>query len=224
MNIKKSAIAAAIAASLGVSAAEANSITSMVVTSGYFGMGGFTGNTYIPWTGLGSGTDIAAYSSSFTSNNTAAATGSGGTCATGAISCFDFGAAQVNNFLAASSAQSGVAGGGPNLAGQTYDENNGSSTVNMGAWFSNWNTTDFNQGNSSVTLTTSGCVGTTCNWVASWSSLISGGPFDGNTGCWYVTGTVDGVASAVPVPAAAWLMGSGLVGLAGVGRRRKVKK
>ncbi|ARN75053.1 VPLPA-CTERM sorting domain-containing protein [Oceanicoccus sagamiensis] len=35
------------------------------------------------------------------------------------------------------------------------------------------------------------------------------------------SGTYDVVPSAVPVPAAAWLFGSALVGLAGVGRRRK---
>jgi hypothetical protein len=35
------------------------------------------------------------------------------------------------------------------------------------------------------------------------------------------TGTVANDSAAVPIPAAAWLMGSGLVGLAGVARRRK---
>lgn len=37
-----------------------------------------------------------------------------------------------------------------------------------------------------------------------------------------VFGTAAVTVTAVPVPAAAWLMGSGLVGLAGVARRRKV--
>lgn len=37
----------------------------------------------------------------------------------------------------------------------------------------------------------------------------------------YLTGTVGAAVSAVPVPAAVWLFGSGLIGLAGVARRRK---
>ena len=44
------------------------------------------------------------------------------------------------------------------------------------------------------------------------------------TAQWYYVGTIDGFTapvSAVPVPAAVWLFGSGLVGLAGVARRRK---
>jgi hypothetical protein len=223
MNMQKSAIAAAVAASLGVSAADANTITSMVVTNGYFGMGSFTSNSYLTFTGTGSSADIAAYST-FSGNNTAQATGSGGTCAPGTVACFDFGSAQVNTFMAASSSQSGVGGGGPTMSGQTYDENGGNSSVNLNGFFANWSTVDFNQGNNPVTLTTSNCSAGVCDWVASWTSLIVGGTFDGNTGCWYVTGTVEGTASAVPVPAAAWLMGSGLVGLASVARRRKDKK
>ncbi len=37
----------------------------------------------------------------------------------------------------------------------------------------------------------------------------------------FLTGTVGAAVSAVPVPAAVWLFGSGLLGLAGVARRRK---
>lgn len=218
--MKKHALAVAVAASLGASAGIANaaSISSMTVTGGSFGMGFFTGGGFIPFSGVGSSNDLASFST-FSGNNTVQATGSGGTCAAGTVACFDFGAAQVNAFLAAGSAQLGDGNTRPNLAGQTFDENNGTSTVDLSGFYANWNTTDFNQGNAAVTLTTSNCAGGSCDYTASWTSFIMGGPFDGNTGSWKISGTV----SAVPVPAAAWLMGSGLVGLVGVARRRKAK-
>jgi hypothetical protein len=50
-----------------------------------------------------------------------------------------------------------------------------------------------------------------------WTSLIVGGPFDSRTGTYTATGTF----AAVPVPAAVWLMGSGLLGLIGIARRKK---
>jgi hypothetical protein len=44
------------------------------------------------------------------------------------------------------------------------------------------------------------------------------GAFVNYTGYWILEGTM---STAVPIPAAAWLMGSGLLGLAGVARRRR---
>ena len=43
------------------------------------------------------------------------------------------------------------------------------------------------------------------------------------TAQWYYVGTIDGfeAPAEVPVPAAVWLFGSGLAGLAAVARRRK---
>ena len=74
-----------------------------------------------------------------------------------------------------------------------------------------WNGTEFNQGADPAATVDNG-DGTL---TLSWSSLIVGGPFDGFTGSW----TMD--IQEVPVPAAVWLFGSGLLGLVGVARRRK---
>lgn len=58
-----------------------------------------------------------------------------------------------------------------------------------------------------------------------WSHYITptddpSGSYVGFTARW----TVEGTATVVPVPAAAWLLGSGLLGLAGVARRRSTVK
>lgn len=48
--------------------------------------------------------------------------------------------------------------------------------------------------------------------------------FAGWTAQWYMVGTISGFeppVSEIPVPAAAWLFGSGLMGLVGIARRRK---
>jgi len=51
---------------------------------------------------------------------------------------------------------------------------------------------------------------------------MAAGPFPGNEPLWTGTGSItEGAPAAVPVPAAVWLFGSGLVGLAGIARRRK---
>ena len=56
------------------------------------------------------------------------------------------------------------------------------------------------------------------------SSVIAGAPtaYNNNSGNWRIADfQVDGTASPVPLPASAWLTLSGLVGLAGVFRRRR---
>lgn len=68
--------------------------------------------------------------------------------------------------------------------------------------------------------------------VGATTGIVARGSLDFNTNTWtaYVVSGSDGsleqiasgTLSAVPVPAAAWLFGSALVGLAGVGRKRSV--
>lgn len=87
----------------------------------------------------------------------------------------------------------------------------GAMTADMGAFYAWWNGVEFNQGGAATVTSLGGN-----NYRLAWSSLIVGGPFDGFTGNW----TMD-IAKPVPVPAAAWLLGSGLMGLVGVARRRK---
>jgi len=127
---------------------------------------------------------------------------------TAELPTFPFFGSPVTTFTAAASSQTGVAGGGPAPSGTVAD----GGTVDMSSFFALWNGTEFNQGaDASVTLLANG------NYNLNWSSLIVGGSFDGKTGSWNME------ISQVPVPAAVWLMGSGLVGLVGVARRRRAK-
>ena len=106
-------------------------------------------------------------------------------------------------------------GQGP-FPGVTGDLTGSALTLDLSSWTAWWNGTDFNQGgaaNSAVTTTTTGAGA----FSATWSATVVGGAFDGQVGSW----TLTGVATPVPVPAAAWLFGSGLIGLVGVARRRR---
>lgn len=201
--MKKTAIAAALLlASTG--AAQAATITSLDVSGGFFGM-----NDPINASGdesvIGAFTlDMGVYQDSIT---------------TWAFGFFG----NVTNYTSAQCADRNAdtvpdcAGGGAAPSG-TVDGAAGTIDVDMSSWFAFWNGNDFNQG-AQATGTYDEATGA---FTLNWSSTINGGPFDGATGFWQLSGTANVEApSSVPVPAAVWLMGSGLIGLAGVARRRK---
>jgi hypothetical protein len=97
-----------------------------------------------------------------------------------------------------------------------FDNVGGTTTFDISAWHMSMFGVDYEQGSTNATLTTSNCVGSTCDYTLAWQTPFGKGPFDGFSGTWQLTGTV----SAVPVPAAVWLLGSGLVGLIGTVRLR----
>lgn len=95
-------------------------------------------------------------------------------------------------------------------------------TADMSSWEVFWNGNSFEQGPRPVNtggfvLATGTLDLVTGDYVLDWSSQIKNGPFNGVKGFWHLEGTY---VPAVPVPAAAWLFGSGLLGLVGVARRK----
>lgn len=173
-------------------------IDTMFAQTGSFNLGGTPG-TPGAWAFSGAATDLTAannqaYGSSFTFFNAPVYTFSGdGTYA-------PYGGTPVV--------------GGPTING-TVDATAGTITVDMSNWTAHWNGTNFNQGASAVTGTYNSTTGA---FNIAWSSTVSGGPFDGQTGNWSLQGT------AAPIPEAStygmMLAGLGLVGFAV--RRRKL--
>lgn len=95
-------------------------------------------------------------------------------------------------------------------------------TADFSSWEVFWNGSSFQQGprpsNTGPFVLALGTLDLTTNhYELNWVSQINKGPFNGVKGYWHVEGTY----SAVPVPAAFWLFGSGLLGLAGATRCRK---
>ena len=107
-------------------------------------------------------------------------------------------------------------------------------TLDLDAWAAWYAGSVFNQGNNEkcvladfVTIFSDTCsVPMTTTWdadtwefTAAWGSVITDGSFKGNLGQWTITGNAS--IGIIPVPAAVWLFGSGLIGLMGVARRKK---
>jgi hypothetical protein len=221
-SFKKTAVSVAIASALGLGAGAANAdaITSMTITSGSFFMSDGITPARVPFSFIGPNTDLVG---GYINGNVSSPTAD-----PNAIGRFIFFNSVVNTFTAATSNIGGIAGGPV----PTGDITGGVMTMDLSSFFANWNGTDFNQGSATAStdfVPTAGvpapadvagsvsCVGTECTFTnLEWQSLIVGGPFNGKTGTW----TLSGTATIVPVPAAVWLFGSGLLGLVGIARRR----
>jgi hypothetical protein len=112
-----------------------------------------------------------------------------------------------------------------------YDPVTGEFTVDLSSWSVLWNGSVFDQGPvgtgpggvSYADAVDASFDPVTKRYSISWGNRITGGPFNGFQGYWHFEGTYEGdtvIPPPVPVPAAAWLFGSGLLGLAGLARRK----
>ncbi len=96
-------------------------------------------------------------------------------------------------------------------------------TANFSSWEVMWNSSAFDQGprpkNTGPFVLADGTYNLlTQEYALDWISQIKQGPFNGVPAKWHLEGTVKNVP-AVPVPAAIWLFGSGLLMLVGFARR-----
>jgi hypothetical protein len=108
-----------------------------------------------------------------------------------------------------------------------YDPVTDEFTVDLSSWAVLWNGSVFDQGpggtasdgTNYIDVVDASYDPVTKRYSVSWANRIAGGPFNGFQGYWHIEGT-----HVVPVPAAAWLFGSGLLGLAGLARRKTQAK
>lgn len=107
--------------------------------------------------------------------------------------------------------------------------------MDLSSWFANWNDGDYIAGTGRNDGTTSAMATGTWNpttyvYNLAWDSLAIGpdnSPCAVSTGgCvthWTLQGIANPTAAPVPVPAAIWSFGSGLLGLFGVQWRKRIK-
>lgn len=111
-----------------------------------------------------------------------------------------------------------VTGASQGLPVFDYDPVTGELDVDLSSWSVMWNGTVFDQGPSGIyaNLVDASFDPVTNRYSLSWANVIPV-VFPGFQGYWHIEGTY----SPVPIPAAVWLFGSGLLGLAGLARRNK---
>ena len=101
------------------------------------------------------------------------------------------------------------------------DDGAGSVTLDMTGWNVHWNDGDIDMGQGAAAVVSCGvdcAVGDT--FTMDYDAVVPSGSFIGVAYQLHLSGTI-GEASVIPVPAAVWLFGSGMLGLVGVARRKK---
>ncbi len=110
----------------------------------------------------------------------------------------------------------GSIAGGP-VPTATLDTDTNALTIDMSSLFANVGDTDQNVGG----IATGFLNPQTGAFLASWTTVLTQGPGAVGNAMTFTIGGY-GYASAVPVPASIWLLGSGLIGLVAVARKKVV--
>lgn len=101
----------------------------------------------------------------------------------------------------------------------------GANSINMTGWIVNWNGGDIDMGTGAdavIACDDGNACGVGSAYTLDYNAVVPDGAFINVAYQLHLEGFVGEGAPAVPVPAAIWLFGSGLLGLVGVARRRKV--